>query len=453
MQGYRHERASEQIRLELAEILEAELDDPRVPAVTITGVKLSKDLANAKVLLCPNDPAEVADETIYLEPIQRAAGYIRSLLAERVELRRTPQLEFRLDRGQMNANRIDTLLERVKKRSKTRPGEALGLLLLCGTIALASLARAADDTPELERYEASASVMGSELRVALYGERRGVLASAAIAAFDEARRIDALISNYRDDSEWSRINRDAGRGPVSISEESVELIARCLDYSRASEGAFDITVGKVVRVWGFYKGSGEIPASWELDRARKQVGYKGIELDGEARTVRFAKSGLELDPGGIGKGYAVQRIAEMLESYGIPAAMISAGTSSMYGIGAPPMEPKGWKVEVQDPRGNNAPAATIYLRDRSMSTSGSYEKFFRAEGKTYSHLIDPRSGMPAQGVAQVAVVADSALDSEAWTTALFVNGLDWARARAETLPPTLFCPQDAPCEWLADRPR
>ena len=444
MQGHRHERAAEQIRLELMEILEAELDDPRTPSVRVTKIELTRDLANAKVFLAPADAAEVEDEKRYLAPIQHAAGFIRTQLAERLDLRRTPQLDFRLDRGQMNADRIETLLNRVKKRSKGSGGELLLLLACC---AAGSLGRAADQ-PKLERYEASAKVMGSELRVALYGERRGPLASAAVAAFDEARRIDSLISNYRDDSEWSQVNREAGRGPVKISAESLDLIAKCLDYSRQSEGAFDITVGKLVKVWGFYKGSGRLPSDRDMRGALSSVGYQGLSLDRGSSTVRFTKPGLEIDPGGIGKGYAVERIADLFREYGIEAAMISAGTSSMYAIGAPPDEPKGWRTEIRDPFAEGR-TVEIYLKDQSLSTSGSYEKFFRVDGKTYSHIFDPRTGMPAQGTAQVSVVSESALDSEAWTTALFVNGLDWAVAKGAKLPPTLFCPQDASCRWLA----
>jgi thiamine biosynthesis lipoprotein len=445
MQGHRHERAAEQIRQELIEIFEAELDDPRTPSVVVTKVELTRDLSNAKVFLAPSDPTEVEDERSYLAPIRRAAGYIRSQLAERIDLRRTPELDFRLDKGQINADRIETLLNRVKKRTKDTPGEALlALITLC---VAGSLVQAAE-APKLERYEASANVMGSELRVALYGERRGPLASAAIAAFDEARRIDALISNYRDDSEWSRINRDAPRRSVKISEESAKLIADCLAYSRKSEGAFDITVGNLMKVWGFYKGSGRLPSEREIRGALTSVGYRAVVLDEAAGTVRFTKSGLEIDPGGIGKGYAVEKIAGLFREYGVKSAMISAGTSSMYAIGAPPDEPKGWRTEVRDPSREGA-LIEIFLRDQSLSTSGSYEKFFRVDGKTYSHIFDPRTGMPAQGTAQVSVVADSALDSEAWTTALFVNGLEWAEKHASSLPPTLFCPDEAPCRWLA----
>jgi thiamine biosynthesis lipoprotein len=447
MQGHRRERAAEQIRLELAEILDAELDDPRAPSVIVTRIELNRDLSNAKVFVAPSNPTDqVQDEEAYLAPIRRAGGFIRTQLAERLDLRRTPQLDFRLDRGQMNVGRIETLLERVKKRSKGPE-----LLFLLFTFSAPTLLSAAE-TPPLERYEASASVMGSELRVALYGERRGPLASAAIAAFEEARRIDALISNYREDSEWSRLNREASAGPVKVSDESIDLIGDCLDYSRASEGAFDVTVGKLVKVWGFYKGSGHLPSQREIRAALAQTGYQGVEMDRSARTIRFSKDGLEIDPGGIGKGYAVDRIAALFHNYGIKAAMISAGTSSMFAIGAPPSEPRGWKVEIRDPRGG-PPAAEIYLRDESLSTSGSYEKFFQAEGKTYSHVMDPRTGWPAQGIAQVSVVAATGLDTEAWTKAVFVNGLDWARSNASKLPAVLVCPQNAPCEWLAGQPQ
>ncbi|MEZ5367053.1 MAG: 30S ribosome-binding factor RbfA [Bryobacterales bacterium] len=448
MQGHRRERAAEQIRLELSEILEAELDDPRAPSVHVTKVELSKDLANAKVFLSPADPDPIEDERSYLEPIVRASGYIRSQLAERLDMRRTPLLDFRLDRGQMNADRIETLLERVKKRSKRGIDDVLTVfvaVLLC-----ASGARAAEKPSEIERYEASATVMGSELRVALYGERRGALASAAIAAFDEARRIDALISNYKDDSEWSRINREAGSHPVMVSQESFDLIEQCLRYSQASEGAFDISVGPLVKVWGFYKGSGRLPSQREIRSALGEVGYQGIALDPAKRTVRFTRAGMEIDPGGIGKGYAVQKIAEIFHKYHMRSAMISAGSSSMYAIGAPPDEPKGWRTEIRDPS-DKGRVIEIHLRDESLSTSGSYEKFFRAEGKTYSHIFDPRTGMPAQGTAQVSVLAESALDTEAWTTALFVNGLAWAEKHVAELPRVLFCPDGEPCRWLGAR--
>ncbi len=146
--------------------------------------------------------------------------------------------------------------------------------------------------------------MGTTYTVALYGPDRFALDAAAEEAFEEVQRLDLQMSNYRRDSEWSRINREAARGPVAATEETMELLARCLEYSRRSEGAFDITVGPLMKIWGFYKGSGRIPHRAEIRTALGRVGWKRIRLDRKTRTVRF-DAPVEMDPGGIGKGYAV----------------------------------------------------------------------------------------------------------------------------------------------------
>jgi thiamine biosynthesis lipoprotein len=158
---------------------------------------------------------------------------------------------------------------------------------------------------------------------------------------------------------------------------------------------------------------------------------------------------VELDPGGIGKGYAVDRMIDVLKQYGIRTALVSASGSSIYGLGAPPGE-KGWKVQIRDPKDQSKSVAEVYLKDESMSTSGNYEKFFRAEGKIYSHIMDPRTGWPAQGVLTVSVVAPRTLDSEAWTKPLFVNGREWAAKHKPAGLRAFFCEDlpEKPCAWL-----
>lgn len=450
MKGLRRARAAEQIRRDLADLLESEVDDPSIPLVQITSVELAPDYSYAKVLVVPADLEEDQDpasEDRFLSPLRRVSGYLRSLLADRLDMRRVPKLDFKLDRGARNANRVEQLLDRIAKRRKSDP---LAAILLAAALSFFGVPPSpAAEKPELERYEASASVMGSEMRIALYGRHRGALASAAVAAFDEARRIDRLISNYRDDSEWSRINAKAADEPVPVSPESLELLAKCLDYSRRSEGAFDVTVGSLVDAWGFFRGSGELPGGFRLRRALAATGYRHLQLDPKAGAVRFDVNGLELDPGGIGKGYAVERVADLLRGYGIEAALISAGTSTLYAIGAPPEEPEGWQLEIRDPLDADETAQVVRLRDASLSTSGSYEKFFEMDGKVYSHIFDPRTGKPAQGSLAVSVVADSALDSEAWSTALFVNGKEWAQRKAPADLRVFFCGEDGRCDWLA----
>ncbi len=308
----------------------------------------------------------------------------------------------------------------------------------------------AADTQALLRVVQSADAMGSTYTVELYGRDRAQLEDAASAALDEARRLDDLLSNYKPESQWSRINQRAASGPLEISRESFDLLAACLDYSRQSEGAFDITVGPLMRIWGFYKGTGRLPHAAEVAAAMTKVGYRHVHLDARAQTVSFDRAGVELDPGGIGKGYAVDRMADILRHKGIQIALVAGSGSSIYGLGAPPSSPQGWPVDIRDPYNHEKTIATVYLRDSSLSTSGSYEKFFRAEGKIYAHIMDPRTGYPAQGTVAVSVVAPRTIDSEAWAKPYFINGRRWAADHKPKDFRIYFCEdrRDQPCAWL-----
>lgn len=266
--------------------------------------------------------------------------------------------------------------------------------------------------------------MGTTYTVALYGSDRFSLESAVDDAFEEVKRLDELLSNYRPESEWSRVNREAYQRAVPVSEEMFQLLTACLNYSRRSEGAFDITVGPLMKIWGFYKGSGRIPHRAEIRAALGRMGYQHIHLDPATRTVRFTRQ-IEMDPGGIGKGYAVDRMVAILRARGIQSGLISAGRSSIYALGAPPNEPRGWRVTLPNPRQPRQSVGEFFLRNESMSTSGTAEKFFVAGGTTYSHIMDPRTGMPARGVLSVSVFAPRTLDSEAWTKPFFIQGRAW----------------------------
>jgi thiamine biosynthesis lipoprotein len=300
------------------------------------------------------------------------------------------------------------------------------------------------------RLEKSADAMGSTYSIAIYGTDRVQMEAAVDAAFDEVRRLDDMLSNYRPDSEWSEINRHAAEKPMKISPEMFQLLSACVGYSRESEGAFDISVGPLMKVWGFYKGSGHLPHRPEVLAALTKVGYRHIHLDSAAQTVWFDRPGVELDPGGIGKGYAVDRMVDVVRKKGFSIALVAGSGSSIYGMGSPPTEPQGWKVEIRDPRDPDKAAAEVFLKDTSMSTSGSYEKFFRAEGRTYAHIMDPRTGYPAQGSASVSVIAPRTIDSEAWAKPYFVNGRQWAAKNKPKEFRVYFCEDrmEQPCAWL-----
>jgi thiamine biosynthesis lipoprotein len=303
---------------------------------------------------------------------------------------------------------------------------------------------------ELLRLEKSADAMGSTYSIALYGSDRVKMEAAADAAFDEVRRLDEMLSNYQPASQWSEVNRDAAARPVKVSPELFQLLAACVEYSRASEGAFDITVGPLMKVWGFYKGTGHLPHKPEVAAALARVGYRHMRLDPAALTVRFDRSGVEMDPGGVGKGYAVDRMVEVLRKNGVRTAMVAGSGSSIYGMGAPPDEPRGWPVKIKDPWDNRKTLAEVWLKDSSMSTSGSYEKFFRAEGKIYAHIMDPRTGYPSQGSVSVSVIAPRTLDSEVWAKPYFINGRQWAVKHRPKDFRVFFCEDrmEKPCAWL-----
>jgi thiamine biosynthesis lipoprotein len=308
----------------------------------------------------------------------------------------------------------------------------------------------AADWPELQRMEKTGDAMGAMYSIVLYGNDRAKMEAAADAAFDEVGRLDGMLSNYRAGSEWSELNRHAAEGPVRVSPELFELLSACIAYSRESEGAFDITVGPLMKLWGFYKGSGRLPGRAEVASALPKVDYRHIHLDTAARTVWFDRSGVEMDPGGIGKGYAVDRMVDVLRRQGVRIALVAASDSSIYGMGAPPTEPEGWRVGIKDPRNKRRTVAEAFLKDMSMSTSGSSEKFFQADGHIYAHIMDPRTGYPAQGSVSVSVIAPRTIASEAWAKPYFVNGRQWAARHKPEEFRVFFCEDrtEQPCGWL-----
>jgi len=182
---------------------------------------------------------------------------------------------------------------------------------------------------------------------------------------------------------------------------------------------------------------------------RRQPLIVGVGL-GIPLPIRFLEHGVNLDPGGVGKGYAVDKMVGILRMNGIDCALVSGGGSSIYGMGAPPDNRKGWYVRVRDPRDERKTAAEIYLNNESMSTSGNYEKFFWAEGRLYSHIMDPRTGFPAEGTLSVSVIAPKTLDSEVWAKPYYILGREWTRRHKPGDFQVLLC-EDKPgvaCAWV-----
>jgi thiamine biosynthesis lipoprotein len=270
-------------------------------------------------------------------------------------------------------------------------------------------------------FEQSHAAMGTSFKIYLYAANQERASELFSQAFDEIDRIEEALSNYRSTSELSRINRLAGKEAVVTDPEVFALLKTSLDYSARSKGAFDITVGPLMRAWGFFRGQGHYPSAQQLAAARASIGWQYVKLDSNTRSVRFSKPRMELDLGGIGKGYAADRVADLLREAGVKAALIDAGSSTLMAVGAPPGT-AGWKVVVPKPGQRSTTISTVFLRDESLSTSGSYEKFFRLQGNTYCQIMDPRTGRPVQQMLQTSVVAPNATETDALSTTMFVLG-------------------------------
>jgi FAD:protein FMN transferase len=270
-------------------------------------------------------------------------------------------------------------------------------------------------------YCVSHPAMATEYSLYLYADSQEAAKRIAEPVFEEIDRVEELLSNYRESSELSRINREASAVEVTTDPETFQFLETSLAWSARSRGAFDITVGKLMKTWGFFGASGALPPEEQICAARNQTGWQKVRLNSVRRTVRFLSHGIELDPGGIGKGYAVDRAIKILRSRHIPTALLSAGSSTIYALGAPPGEP-GWMVHVPAPGQETTIVSTIVLRDTSLSTASRSEKYFVDKGHLYGAIMDPCTLRPVEGVLQVTAISPSATDSDALSNALFVAG-------------------------------
>ena len=267
----------------------------------------------------------------------------------------------------------------------------------------------------------SRPAMGTTFTIYLYARDAQHATATFDTAFEEIERLEQALSNYRLSSELSRINQMAAQQEVTTDPEVFGLIRASLDYSRRSDGAFDITVGPLMRAWGFFRGQGHYPVPGELEHARLSVGWQKVKLNAAKHSVRFTTPGVELDLGAIGKGYAVDRVVQLIRDAGITSAFVDAGSSTLYALGAQPGS-SGWLINVAKPGDRAQTVSTVILRDESLSTSGSYEKFFRLDGRIYCHIMDPRTGKPVEKVLQTSVIASDGTTTDALSTSIFVLG-------------------------------
>jgi thiamine biosynthesis lipoprotein len=272
------------------------------------------------------------------------------------------------------------------------------------------------------------AIMGTAVRVELWADDAAQADEAACAVMREMHRIDAAMSPHKPDSELSRINRDAVHGEVVLSAEMAALVARAIEFSQLSAGAFDITYAGVGHLYDYRKGVR--PSPEQLARVRQAVGYQFLEFDPVRRTLRFAREGVRIDLGGFAKGHAVDNATAILRSLGIAHAFVSAGGDSRV-IGDRRGRP--WTIGIRDPRREGQVVAVLPLEDVAISTSGDYERYFEEGGVRHHHLIDPKTGTSPHAVRSVTILAPDGLTAEALSKSVFVRGVEQGMRLVESL--------------------
>jgi thiamine biosynthesis lipoprotein len=298
------------------------------------------------------------------------------------------------------------------------------------------------------RFEYSEVAMGVRARIVLYAKDEATAHRAAQAAYDRIAYLEDIMSDYRPASELSRLSAKSGGPAVKITPELLFILTKSQDLSRRSDGAFDVTVGPVVKLWRTARKSGQMPTKAELDAARKLVGWRKVHLDAKAGTVKLDTPGMELDLGGIAKGYACDEAIRVLKQRGIASALVEMGGDIV--VSAAPPGKKGWQIEIANATVNcrgeafadkPVPVARSVrecfaptISNAAVSSSGDTEQYVEIGGKRYSHIVDPRTGLGLTDRIAVTVVAPNGVTSDGLSTAISVLGAKRGKTLANTYP-------------------
>jgi len=319
-------------------------------------------------------------------------------------------------------------------RANRLPGGAV-LLILCLNMVVAFSARADDD----KQVSVGRPMLHTFVEIKAYGEN----AQTAIeAAMSEMERVNALLNNYDPDSQVSRINRNAGIRPVEISPETRQALQLAIGYADVTGGAFDFTIGPLLKLWGFAQEKARLeggePDTGVLKDSLQLVDYRALRLMtvnkdiAEIYMAKLARKNMWIDVGAFSKGYVADRAMAILGNSNIKDALIAAGgTVCVMGE-----KPGGipWLVGIRHPREEGMYMGAVPLKDRAISTSGDYERFYKKDGKRKAHIIDPRSGRPVERMQSVSVIAKTGIESDALSTGLFVLGPEKGIDLVDSLP-------------------
>jgi FAD:protein FMN transferase len=273
----------------------------------------------------------------------------------------------------------------------------------------------------LERFEFESKHMGTTFRVVLHAADAPTAKKAADAAFARVAELDAIMSDYKKDSELMKLcgafATETGE-PVKVSNDLFLVLRKAEELSKKSDGAFDVTVGPVVQLWRLARRTQELPDPKEFAAARAKIGYRKVKLDAARKTVRLTTPGMQLDLGGIAKGYAADEALKLLrEKFGIKQALVAAAGD--IACGDPPPGKDGWVVDIA-PIAKGQKPRTLKLANAAVSTSGDLEQFVEIGGVRYSHVLDPKTGLGLTGRRSVTVIAQNGTTADSMTKAVSV---------------------------------
>ena len=295
--------------------------------------------------------------------------------------------------------------------------------------------------------------MGSAFEVMLPARLPGAL-RLADKALDLIERLERQMTVYRDDSEISRLNAEAHLGPRPVERRLFDLISQACALSKATAGAYDITAGALSLVWGFTRGPKRVPTDDQLSLARDCTGSQHLILDPQRRTIAFDRPGIVLNLGSIGKGYAIDRAVELIqqESWLPTPALLQGGRSSLFALGSPPGRlGDRWEIALAHPCVPGRSLGSLRLRNRAMGTSGQAIQSFVVEGRSFGHLLDPRTGQPGHGPLSVSVLAPTAAQADALSTACFLLGFEGTLNYLESHPEvSVVFVRDGPTDGRCD---
>jgi len=292
------------------------------------------------------------------------------------------------------------------------------LILLSGLAGVNALQPA-----ELQRYVFTEPHMGTTFRIVLYAKDEATAKKAAKAAFARIAELNAIMSDYQPTSELMRLCDKAGGTPVEVSVDLFAVLQKSDEFAKLTDGAFDVSISPVVRLWRKARRSRELPKAEEIKKALALVDYRKIKLDAKGRTVQLLLMGMLLDLGGIAKGYAADAALAVLRQHGISRALVAAGGD--IATGDPPPDGPGWKVGIAPLKNPGAePELYLSLKNAGVSTAGDAEQFVEINGKRYSHIIDPKTGYGLVGRRSVTVIAPNAMTSDGIDTSICVMGIE-----------------------------